>query len=107
MNGPHSAILRFYAAHYSSRAKVRLIARLHHPGSVRPLPLSRFDRRCIAVTAALDLEERHRCHMLLRAWMEDKPQARCNEAQRAGRQSQWVSAGLYKKPVPRPFLKSQ
>jgi hypothetical protein len=73
-----------------SRAIARLIAkwldhRLHQPGSVETLPLSKLlTDENIAATAALDLcavfddeiEERHRRHMLLRAWMEDKPQGR-------------------------------
>jgi hypothetical protein len=73
-----------------SRAIARLIAkwldyRLHHPGSVAALPLSKWlTDENIAATTALDLcdvfddeiEERHRRHMLLRAWMEDKPQGR-------------------------------
>jgi hypothetical protein len=73
-----------------SRAIARLIAkwldyRLHHSGSVETLPLSKWlTDENIAATVALDLgavfddeiEERHRRHMLLRAWMEDKPQGR-------------------------------
>jgi hypothetical protein len=73
-----------------SRAIARLIAkwldhRLHPPGSVETLPLSKLlTDENIAATAALDLcavfddeiEERHRRHMLLLAWMEDKPQGR-------------------------------
>jgi hypothetical protein len=71
-----------------SRAIARLIAkwldhRLHHPANVKTMPLSKLlTDENIAATAALDLcagfdddiEERHRRHMLLRAWMEDKPQ---------------------------------
>ena len=73
-----------------SRAIARLIAewldlRLHQPRSVETLPLSKLlTEENIAATAALDLwavfddeiEGRHRRHMLLRAWMEDKPQGR-------------------------------
>jgi hypothetical protein len=73
-----------------SRAIARLIAkwldhRLHQPGSIETLPLSKLlTDENIAATAALDLyavfedeiEERHRRHTLLRAWMEDKPQGR-------------------------------
>jgi hypothetical protein len=73
-----------------SHAIARLIAkwldhRLNHPESVAALPLSKWlTEKNIAATAALDLctvfddeiEERHRRHMLLRAWMEDKPQGR-------------------------------
>jgi hypothetical protein len=73
-----------------SRAIARVIAkwldhRLHHPGSVKTLPLSKLlTDENVAATAALDLcaafdeaiEDRHRRHMLLRAWMEDKPQGR-------------------------------
>ena len=73
-----------------SRAIARLIAkwldhRLHRPENVKTLTLSRWltDENIVA-TAALDLcaafdddiEDRHRRHMLLRAWMEDKPQGR-------------------------------
>ena len=104
-----------------SRAIARLIAkwldhRLHRPENVKALPLSKWlTDENIAATAALDrctvfdeeIEDRHRRHMLLRAWMADKPQGRCNEARRTGRRSQWLSAGLYKKPVRQPFLKSQ
>ena len=50
---------------------------------MRPLSKLLTDEN-IAATAALELyrvfddeiEERHRRHMLLRAWMEDKPQGR-------------------------------
>jgi hypothetical protein len=73
-----------------SRAIARLIAkwldhRLHQPGSIKTLPLSKLlTDENIAATAALDLcavfddeiEQRHRRHTLLRAWMEDKPQGR-------------------------------
>jgi hypothetical protein len=73
-----------------SRAIARLIAKwldngLHQSGSIETLPLSKWPTdENIAATAALDLctvfddeiEERHRRHMLLRAWMEDKPQGR-------------------------------
>ena len=72
------------------RAIARLIAkwldhRLHHPGSAETAPLSKLlTDENIAATTALDLctvfddeiEERYRRHMLLRAWMEDKPQGR-------------------------------
>jgi len=73
-----------------SHAIARLIAkwldhRLHHPANVETMPLSKLlTDENIAATAALELyrvfddeiEERHRRHMLLRAWMEDKPQGR-------------------------------
>ena len=73
-----------------SRAIARLIAkwldhRQHHPANVETMPLSKLlTDENIAATAALDLcavfdddiEGRHRRHMLLRAWMEDKPQGR-------------------------------
>jgi hypothetical protein len=73
-----------------SRAMARLIAkwldhRLHHPENIETMPLSKLlTDENIAATAALDLcavfdddiEERHRRYMLLRAWMEDKPQGR-------------------------------
>ena len=73
-----------------SRAIARLIAkwldnRLHHPENVETTPLSKLlTDENIAATAALDLcavfdddiEDRHRRRMLLRAWMEDKPQGR-------------------------------
>jgi hypothetical protein len=73
-----------------SRAIARLIAKwldhcLHHPENVETMPLSKLlTDENIAATAALDLcavfddeiEERHRRHMLLRAWMEAKPQGR-------------------------------
>ena len=70
-----------------SRAIARLIAkwldhRLHHRDNVETMPLSKLLTDEIAATAALDLcavfddeiEERHRRHRLLRAWMENKPQ---------------------------------
>jgi len=73
-----------------SRAIARLIAkwldhRLHHPETVEPIPLNKLlTDENNAATDALDLcaafdddiEKRHRRHMLLRAWMEDKPQGR-------------------------------
>jgi hypothetical protein len=58
---------------------------LHYPGRVETLPLSKLlTNENIAATAALDLsavfddeiEERHRRHVLIRAWMEDRPQGR-------------------------------